>query len=153
MVKPIPDGYSSVTPYLIFEDAAAAIDSYRRACGAIKLVRFPMDGGIAHAELPIGNSRVMLADQQPEMQAFSPGHYGGSPTSLLLSLPAVDSIAENAVAAGAEIVRPVQNQFYGDRSEVFRDPFGYRWTHSTHVEDVTSEEMNQRLAAMSTAAS
>ncbi|HEY4045484.1 MAG TPA: VOC family protein [Acidobacteriaceae bacterium] len=148
MVKPIPDGYSTVTPYLVLNDAKAAIEFYKRAFGAQELLRMPVGDRIGHAELQIGNSRIMLADENPKMGTHSAKHYNGSPVSLVLYVEDVDSAAKNVVAAGAEIERPVQNQFYGDRSGTFLDPFGYRWTVSTHVEDVSAEEMNRRMAKM-----
>jgi PhnB protein len=145
MVKPIPDGYSSVTPYLVLDDAAAAIEFYTKAFGAKELFRMPMGNRIGHAELLIGNSRIMLADEQPQSQIYSAKHYGGSPTSLMLYVEDVDTSAKQAVAAGATIKKPVQNQFYGDRSGTFADPFGYQWTIGTHVEDVSAEEMMRRM--------
>jgi PhnB protein len=148
MVKPIPDGYSTVTPYLVLNDAKAAIEFYKRAFGAQELLRMPVGDRIGHAELQIGNSRIMLADENPKMGTYSAKHYNGSPVSLVLYVEDVDSAAKNVVSAGAEIERPVQNQFYGDRSGTFLDPFGYRWTVSTHVEDVSAEEMNRRMAKM-----
>jgi PhnB protein len=148
MVKPIPDGYSTVTPYLVLNDAKAAIEFYSKAFGAKELFRMPMGDRIGHAELQIGNSRIMLADENPRMGTHSAKHYNGSPVSLMIYVEDVDSAAKNVVAAGAEIERPVENQFYGDRSGTFRDPFGYLWTVATHVEDVSSEEMNRRMQKM-----
>jgi PhnB protein len=147
MVKPIPDGYSSVTPYLIFEDAGAAIEFYSKAFGAQELFRMPMGNRIVHAELKLGNSRIMLADEAPQMDAYGPKHHNGSPVSLMLYVDDVDSFTKKAVASGAKVLRPVQNQFYGDRSGTFLDPFGYKWTISTHVEDVSPEEMETRMAS------
>jgi PhnB protein len=147
MVKPIPDGYHSVTPYLIFGDAQAAIAFYTRAFGAKELFRMPMGSRIAHAELLIGNSRIMLADENPQVKAYSAEHYKGSPISLMIYVENVDAFTQNAVAAGATIVRPVQTQFYGDRSGIILDPHGYTWTIATHVEDVTPEEMDKRMKA------
>ena len=147
MVKPIPDGYSSVTPYLIFEDANSAIDFYGKAFGAQELFRMPMGNRIAHAEIQIGNSRIMLADEAPQMDAYGPKHHNGSPVSLMLYVDDVDSFTKEAVAAGAKVLRPVTNQFYGDRSGTFLDPFGYKWTIGTHVEDVPPEEMETRMAS------
>jgi PhnB protein len=116
MVKPIPDGYSSVTPYLIFEDANSAIDFYGKAFGAQELFRMPMGKRIAHAEIQVGNSRIMLADETPQMDAYGPKHHNGSPISLMLYVDDVDSFSKKAVAAGIKVLRPVKNQFYGDRS-------------------------------------
>ena len=147
MVKRIPDGYHSVTPYLIFDDAEGAIDFYTKAFGAKELFRMPMDGRIGHAELLIGNSRIMLADENPNVDAYSPKHYKGSPISLMIYVEDVDSFSQKAVAAGATIVRPVKTQFYGDRSGMFLDPYGYKWSIATHVEDVAPDEMNKRMKA------
>jgi PhnB protein len=147
MVKAIPEGYNSVTPYLIFEDAGSAIDFYTKAFGAQELFRMPMGNRIAHAEVQIGNSRIMLADEAPQMDAYGPQHHQGSPVSLMLYVDNVDTFAEKAVAAGAKTLRPIQDQFYGDRSGTFQDPFGYKWTIGTHVEDVSPQEMNKRMAA------
>jgi PhnB protein len=148
MVKPIPDGYGSVTPYLVLNDATAAIEFYKSAFGAKELFRMPAGNRVAHAEILIGNSRIMLADENPQMEAHSAQHYGGSPVSLMLYVEDVDSSAKKAVAAGAAVERPVQNQFYGDRSGTFRDPFGFQWTIGTHVEDVSPEEMQRRMTKM-----
>ena len=145
MVKPIPDGYTSVTPYLILEDAARAIDFYKRAFGAKEIVRMPMGDRIGHAELQIGNARIMLADENLEAEIYGAKHHGGSPVRFVLYVEDVDSFAENAVAAGAGILRPIQNEFYGDRSGRFMDPFGYQWIISTHVEDVSPQEMKERM--------
>jgi PhnB protein len=139
MVKPIPDGYSSITPYLMFEDANSAIDFYGKAFGA--------QDRIGHAEIQIGNSRIMLADEAPQMDAYGPKHHNGSPVSLMLYVDDVDTFTKKAVAAGAKVLRPVKNQFYGDRSGTFLDPFGYKWTIGTHVEDVPAEEMETRMAS------
>jgi PhnB protein len=146
MVKPIPEGYSSITPYLIFEDANSAIDFYEKAFGAQELFRMPMGNRIAHAEIQIGNSRIMLADETPQMDAYGPKHHNGSPVSLMLYVEDVDSFTKKAVAAGTKVLRPVKDQFYGDRSGTFQDPFGYKWTIGTHVEDVSAEEMETRMA-------
>jgi PhnB protein len=148
MVKSIPEGYSSVTPYLIFENAASAIEFYKNAFGAQELFRMPMGNRIAHAELQIGNSRIMLADEHPKIDAYGPKHHNGSPVSLMLYVDDVDSFTKNAITLGAKVLRPVQNQFYGDRSGTFLDPFGYKWTIGTHVEDVSPEEMDKRMASM-----
>lgn len=145
----VPDGYHSVTPYLILSDASGAIDFYKRAFGATETMRLPGPGGkIGHAEIKIGDSPIMLADEHPEMGARSPQSIGGSPVSIMLYVEDVDSLAEQAAAAGAKIVRPLENKFYGDRSGSFEDPYGYQWHLSTHVEDVSMEEMQNRMAAM-----
>jgi PhnB protein len=147
MVKPIPDGYSSITPYLVFEDAESAIAFYTKAFGAQELFRMPMGNRIVHAELQIGNSRIMLADEAPQMDAYGPQHHNGSPVSLMLYVDDVDTFTKEAVAAGAKVLRPVKDQFYGDRSGTFLDPFGYKWTIATHVEDVSPEEMGTRMSS------
>jgi PhnB protein len=146
MANPIPDGYSSITPYLIFEDAKAALDFYTKAFGAQELFRMPMGNRIAHAEMQIGNSRIMLADEAPQMDAYGPKHHNGSPVSLMLYVDDVDAFTKEAVAAGVEVLRPVKDQFYGDRSGTFLDPFGYKWTIGTHVQDIAPEEMEARMA-------
>src|SRR5271156_4117446 len=145
MTKPIPEGYSSITPYLIFEDAKAAIDFYVRAFGAQELFRMPMGDRIGHAEILIGNSRIMLADEAPRRDFYGPKHHKGSPISLMLYVDDVDAFTKKAIAAGVKVLHAVKNQFYGDRSGTFLDPLGYRWTISTHVEDVSPEEMNRRM--------
>ena len=148
-VKPIPDGYHSVTPYLIVKGAAAALAFYKRAFGAVEVLRLDgPDGRIGHAEIMIGDSHVMLADECPEMGARSPQTIGGSAVSLLVYVTDVDAVFQQAVEAGATVKRPVADQFYGDRSGGLEDPFGHSWYISTHVEDVPPEEINRRVAAM-----
>lgn len=148
-VQPIPEGYHSVTPYLIVHDAAGAIDFYQRAFGAVEVLRLPGPAGkVGHAEIRIGNSHVMLADEHLERGARSARTIGGSPVSLLVYVEDVDAQFARAVAAGAKVTRPVENQFYGDRSGGVEDPFGYTWYLATHIEDVSSEEMQRRMAAM-----
>lgn len=147
-VKPIPDGYQSVTPYLIIDGAAAAIDFYKRAFGAVELMRLSApDGKVGHAEVQIGTAILMLADEFPEMGAKGPSSYGGSPVSFMIYVEDVDAKFEQALAAGGTEVRPVKNQFYGDRSGTLKDPFGHTWTIGTHIEDVTPEEINRRFEA------
>lgn len=147
--KPIPDGYHAITPYLIIQGAAQALDFYQKAFGAKERMRMPGPGGkVMHAEIQLGDSVVMLADEFPEMGAVSPTTLGGSPTFVLLYVNDVDQTFAQALAAGATVERPVQNQFYGDRSGTLKDPFGHRWTISTHVEDVTPEEMKRRMASV-----
>jgi PhnB protein len=147
-VKPIPDGYHTVTPYLIVDDAAAALEFYKNAFGATELFRMGAPGGkVGHAEIKIGDSPIMLADEFPEMGARSPKSIGGTPVSILLYVENVDEMAPRAVAAGAKVLREVKDQFYGDRSGTFEDPFGHTWTIATHTEDVTAEEMHRRVAA------
>jgi len=148
-VKPIPDGYHSVTPYLIVDDAARAIEFYKKAFSAVELMRMPAPGGkIGHAEIRVGDSPIMLADESPEMGHRSARTLGGSPISLMVYVEDVDARVAQAVAAGGKLVRPVANQFYGDRSGGVDDPFGYHWYLATHVEDVPPEEMKKRMAKM-----
>ena len=147
-VKPIPDGYTSVTPYLIVDGAAAALEFYSKAFGAKEVLRFPAPGGrIGHAEIMIGDSHVMLADEHPEMGIKGPKAIGGSPISIMLYVEDVDAVAKQAEAAGAKITRPVADQFYGDRTGGLEDPFGHTWYVATHVEDMSEEEMQKRMAA------
>jgi PhnB protein len=147
-VKPIPDNYHAVTPYLIIKDAAKGIDFYKKVFGATEVMRMPGPGGrIMHAELKIGDSVIMLADENPEMDARSPQSFGGTPVSLMVYVEDVDSVFKRAISAGAKELRPLQNQFYGDRSGTISDPFGHKWTISTHVEDVSPEEMKKRMIA------
>jgi PhnB protein len=147
-VKPIPDGYNGVTPYLIVDGAAQAIEFYKRAFGAVETFRMDgPQGKVGHAELKIGDSHVMLADEHPEMNARGPKTVGGSPISLVLYVEDVDAVVNRAVEAGAKLTRPVANQFYGDRTGGVEDPFGHAWYVATHVEDVSSEEMKKRAAA------
>jgi PhnB protein len=148
-VKPIPAGYHAITPYLIVDGAARAIEFYRRAFDAKELMRIPAPNDrIGHAEIKVGDSVIMLADEHPEMDARSPSHYGGSPVTLLLYVTDVDKQFKQALAAGATEVRPVADQFYGDRSGTLKDPFGHSWHLSTHKEDVSMEEIARRMAAM-----
>ena len=152
-VKPIPDGYHRVTPYLVVDGAADAIEFYKRCFGATELMRMPgPDNKIGHAEIKIGDATVMLADEVPQMGHKSPRALGGSPVSLLLYVEDVDRTVEGAVAAGAKLLRPVENQFYGDRTGGIEDPFGHQWYVATHVEDVSPEEMEKRSEAMMAAA-
>jgi PhnB protein len=146
-VKPIPDGYHSVTPYLIVSGAAAAIEFYKRAFGATELVRMPGPGGkVMHAEVKIGDSPVMLADEVPEMGHRGPQALGGTPVSIMLYVQDADKVFNQAVAAGAKVMRPLQDQFYGDRSGTITDPYGHVWTIGTHKEDLTPEEIDRRFA-------
>jgi len=148
-VKPIPIGYSRITPYLIVTDGAGAIAFYQRVFGAKLRMRLDGPGGrIGHAELEIGDSLVMLADEHPEMGALAPPTIGGTPVGLHLYLEDVDAVAAKAVAAGATLKRPVENQFYGDRLGSIIDPFGHLWHIATHLEDVSPEEIGRRAAAM-----
>ncbi len=142
------DGYHSVTAYLIVDDAEAAIEFYKKAFGATEQMRMPMGDKIGHADIVIGDSHVMLADEFPEMDKLGPKARGGSTSSMMIYVPDVDAAYEQAVAAGAEAIRPVEDQFWGDRSGWVKDPFGHEWTLATHVEDVSPEEINQRMAEM-----
>jgi PhnB protein len=152
-VKPIPDGYPAVTPYLVVEGGVRAIDFYKQIFGAQERMRMAgPDGRIGHAELQIGDSVIMLADEHPAMGAKAPKAFGGSPVSLMIYVTDVDAVVKNAADAGAKIVRPLENKFYGDRSATIEDPFGHSWTVSTHVEDVSPEEMQKRAAALAPAA-
>lgn len=152
--KPIPDGYHSITPYLYERDAAAAIEFYKDVFGAVEILRMPgPDGKIMHAEINIGDSRVMLADENPQMSALGPLSVGGCSSSFYVYVEDVDSVVKKAEAAGGTLTRSVKDQFYGDRSGSFTDPFGYSWSVATHVEDVPPEEIGRRAtAAMSQSA-
>ena len=142
------DGYHSVTPYLTVNDAAAAIEFYTKAFGATEVMRLPMGDKIGHADMMIGDSHVMLADEFPDMDKLSPKSRGGPTSSLMVYVEDVDAAYEKAVAAGATPTRPVEDQFYGDRSGWLMDPFGHEWTLSTHVEDVEPEEVGRRMEKM-----
>jgi PhnB protein len=147
-VNPIPDGYHSVTPYIVVDGGARAIEFYKQAFGATELFRMAgPDGKIGHAEIKIGDSHVMLADEHPEMNARSPQAFGGSPVSLMLYVEDVDATVGRALEAGATLTRPVADQFYGDRTGGVTDPFGHFWYVATHVEDVPPEELKKRAAA------
>jgi len=146
-VKPIPDGYPGATPYLICKGAAQAIDFYKKAFGAEETMRLSSgDGPIGHAEIRIAGAAIMLADEFPKMGAKSPTTYGGSPVSIYIYVTDVDALARRAEAAGAKVLRPVSDQFYGDRSVFLEDPFGHKWGFATHVEDVPLEEIKRRAA-------
>jgi PhnB protein len=147
-VKPIPEGYHSVTPYLILSSASDAIAFYEKAFGAEEVMCLADPGGkVHHAEIRIGDSRIMLADEHPEIQALSPKTVGGWPVPIHLYVEDVDAAVERAVAVGAKLIRPVADQFYGDRTGGVEDPFGYRWFIATHKEDLTIEEIRRRAAA------
>ena len=148
MVKPIPDGYHSVTPYLVVDGAAEAIDFYTKAFGAKEKFRMPMGDRIGHAELLIGDSHVMLADEFPERDIRGPKSGGGTSSSLMIYVDDVDTTFRQALEAGAKTdgEMEVKDQFYGDRSGSLVDPFGHKWTIATHVEDVPPEEMQKRMA-------
>jgi PhnB protein len=149
MVKPIPDGYPRVTPYLIVDGAAAAIDFYSAVLGAAQRgdrMETP-DGKVGHAELTVGDSLIMLADEAPDWGAVGPRTVGGTPVTIHLYVEDVDDVFGKAVAAGATEVQPVTDQFYGDRSGTFEDPWGHKWNVASHVEDVPPEEMTERAKA------
>ena len=147
-VKAIPEGFHSVTPYLIVDNAAEAIEFYKKALGATEKFRLPgPDGTVGHAEIQIGNCMLMLGDECPQMQARSAKTIGGSPIGLCVYLEDVDTAFAQAVKAGGKEVRPVQDQFYGDRSGTFEDPYGLQWTLATHIEDVSAEEIQRRMQA------
>ena len=146
--KPIPEGYHSVTPHLMINGAAEAIEFYKKAFGATELFRFPAPGGkIGHAEIKIGDSPIMLADEVAEMGYKGPKALGGSPVSLMIYVEDVDKIFNQAVAAGASVKEAVQDKFYGDRTGTLTDPFGHVWHIATHKEDVSMEEVERRAKA------
>jgi PhnB protein len=151
-VKPVPEGYHTLTPYLSVKGASDAIAFYKKAFGATELVRMPMpDGRVGHAELQVGDSRFMLADEMPEMgdaTTKSPRSLGGATAGLSLYVPDVDALFKRALDAGAKERRPLTNQFYGDRMGVVEDPFGHLWMLATHIEDVTPDEMKRRMAEL-----
>lgn len=150
-VKPIPDNYPRLNPYLIVDGAADAIEFYRSVLGARERMRLVAPGDkIGHAELEIGDSLIMIADEFPQMNAFAPAKFGGSPVGLHLYVADVDAVARAAVAAGAKLLRAPRNEFYGDRACTIEDPFGHRWHLATHVEDLSEEEIARRMAAMAT---
>ena len=147
-VKAIPDGHHSVTPYLSIKGAGEAIEFYKKAFGAAEVMRFPQpDGRVGHAELQIGDSRLMLADEFPEMDFLGPQARGGSPVHLHLYVEDVDTVVKRALSAGAREIRPVQDQFYGDRLGTVADPYGHVWHVSTHKEDLSMDELKKRAAA------
>ena len=145
MVKPIPDGYHSVTPYLIVDDAKGAIDFYKRAFGAVEKFRLPMGDRVGHAEIKIGDSHIMLADEFPDMGHLGPNSRGGPTASLMVYVPDVDAAFRKALEAGATEQRPVEDQFWGDRMGTLTDPFGHQWSLATHVKEVPPDELQQRM--------
>jgi PhnB protein len=147
-VKPIPEGYHSVTPYLSVNGAVQALEYYKKAFGAVELFRMEHDGKIGHAEIKIGDSPIMLADEFPDMGFLSPQTLGGSPVGIMIYVPDVDTVFKQAIDAGGVEKKAVQDQFYGDRSGTLTDPFGHVWTVATHTEDVSPEEIDRRLAAV-----
>ena len=147
--KHIPDGYHTATPYLIVDDGARAIEFYQQAFGATEVLRLAGPSGkLMHAEIQIGDSRIMLADEFPEMDARGPLTIGGSPISMMLYVEDADAVTDRAVAAGGKVLRPIQDQFYGDRTATVADPFGHKWTIATHLEDLSPEEIRRRAAAL-----
>lgn len=148
-VKPVPDGYHTVTPYLVVDDASAAIAFYTRAFGAQELFRLPMGAKIGHAEIRIGDSAVMLSDEWPDMQALGPKARGGATASFLIYCEDVDAAFARATGAGATSDKPPENQFWGDRMATVVDPFGHKWMLATHVEDVTPEDMRKHMESWS----
>jgi PhnB protein len=148
-VKPIPEGYPRVTPYLCVAGAGAAIEFYTEVFGATERYRLPgPDDTIPHAELELGDSLIMLSDEAPDLGVLSPKTVGGTPVTMSVYVEDVDAVFERALNAGAKSLRPVEDQFYGDRSGQFEDPFGHRWNVATHIEDVSPEEMEKRSAEM-----
>lgn len=144
-----PPGYHSVTPYLSLRDASSALDFYARAFGAELVLKLDMPNGkIAHAEIKIGDAILMMSEENPEWGNLSPQSLGGSPVSMMIYVPDVDTAFARALAAGSVQVRPVEDQFYGDRSGTLKDPYGYQWTLATHIEDVSTEEAQRRMEAM-----
>ena len=151
MVKPIPEGYSVVMPYLCVDGASEAIEFYKAIFGAVETVRMPQpDGTVGHAELTFGDSVVMLSDEFPDMGVLSPKSIGGTPVTLNVYVDDADDVVNRAVSSGATVVQPIENRFYGDRAGQILDPWGHRWNVATHVEDVSPEEMQRRLAEMAT---
>ena len=146
-VKPIPDGYPQVTPYLHVDNAAEAMDFYMKVFGATERMRMAGPSNtIVHAELELGDSLIMLSDEAPDMGIRSPKAVGGTPVTISLYVENVDVVFDQAISAGAKSVSPVEDQFYGDRSGQFEDPWGHRWSVASHVEDVPPEEMGKRAA-------
>lgn len=145
-IKPVPDGYHTATAYLVVKDAAAAIDFYQRAFGATEILRLAVpDGTVMHAEIKIGDSPIMLADEFPDMGLVGPATLGGAGVSVCLYVADVDERFKTAIDAGGEELRPVVDQFYGDRSGTLRDPFGHMWTISSQVEDLSPDQLQQRF--------
>lgn len=148
-VQAVPPGYSAVLPYLVIKNAAAALDFYQKAFGAETIMRMNMpSGAVMHAEMRIGSAVFMLSEQSDEWGTKSPDMLGASPVTLMIYVPDVDAFVERAAAAGATVTMPVSDQFWGDRSGCLQDPFGHLWMISTHIEDVSEEEMAKRSAQM-----
>jgi len=148
MVQPIPKEYGGVTPYLLVHGAADALEFYKKAFGAQEIMRWPMpDGKIGHSDLKIGDSHIMVADEVPDRGYVGPASLGGTTCGFAIYVPNVDEVFDRAIGLGAKVDRAVANQFYGDRSGTLIDPFGHKWTISTHIEDLTDEEMKEREKA------
>ncbi len=148
-VSAIPIGFHAVTPYLIVENATKAIEFYKHAFGAELVMQMPLpDGGVAHAEIKIADSYIMLSDMCPDVQFKSPQQLGGSPVSLMLYVEDVDAVFTKALSLGAKELRPVHDQFYGDRAGSLEDPFGHNWTIGTHIEDLSEQELMQRMGEL-----
>jgi len=146
--KPIPENRAGAVPYLSIRNASEALDFYKKAFGAHELFRLGHNGKIGHAEIAIGQAVVMLSDESPDFDALSPATIGGTPVVIHLYVADVDAFTEKAVAAGLKVLRPIADQFYGDRGGKFEDPFGHRWWIATHKEDVPPDEMKRRAAAL-----
>lgn len=147
--SPIPKGYHNATPYLIVDNAKAAIEFYKKAFGAKEIMRLDSHSGkVMHAQIKIGDSQIMLGDACPEKNAKSPTEFGGSPVSIYLYMKNVDAVMKSAVSAGAKVIREAEDMFYGDRSGGLRDPFGHQWYVATHIEDVTTAQIKKRAAAL-----
>jgi len=142
--NPTPRGYHSITPSVVVNDAAKALEFYHNAFDAKETYRLPMNGKIGHAELQIGDSRLMLSDEWPEWDALGPKTRGGATGSFMIYVPDADAAVEKAVKAGAKVIQPVENQFWGDRVGTVEDPFGHKWMLGTHVEDISDDEMKHR---------
>ena len=147
-VRPIPRGYRTATPYLIVDGAARAIDFYKKAFRAKEIMRLEQNGKIGHAEIKVGNSRIMLADEFPDMDARGPKSIGGSPVSIHLYVKDADKTFAKALKAGAKVKHPLEDKFYGDRTGSVEDPYGHIWHVATHKEDLTPEEISNRAATM-----
>jgi len=148
-VSPIPDGYPAVIPYLIVRNGKKALEYYQNTFGAVEKERLEMpDGTIGHAEILIGESMIVLADESPACGAVSPDSVGGTPVTIALYIEDVDTVIQRALDGGAILEQPIKNQFYGDRSGSIKDPFGHKWTIMTHIEDVSPEEISRRAAEL-----
>ncbi|KTD18492.1 Predicted enzyme related to lactoylglutathione lyase [Legionella lansingensis] len=142
----LPEGYATITPYLIVKNAAKAIEFYKAVFGAKELMCMPgPNNSVGHAELTIGESKFMLADECPDMDAKAPSAYGGSPVGIHLYVKDVDAIVNQAIKHGAKLTQNVEDRFYGDRNGTIEDPFGHKWHISTHIEDVSEEEVMKRM--------